>query len=239
VVHELGTPLAIIQLKTEQLRMELGKNEDFESKFDREKIKKSVENIEAAGERISEVVGRLRSFVRESHQEASSAVKLLSVVQQAVELSHEKFKYDQVQFTNEVPAVYELKGHSADLCYLFFSIFVKGLEHRASAPADASTVALAAPSAAALAVPSAVAPSAASEKKLCVSACENPEGLEIKVTAFGFHSQNSDSPHLRVADMICRNYGASLRHSDEAGCAVWTVFFPHSVVESSDIPAVA
>jgi C4-dicarboxylate-specific signal transduction histidine kinase len=94
VAHELNTPISIVQLLTEQL---VGLVKKEEEPVDREKWQKALLKIDLTMKRITDSVSTLRAFVRDSREVEPVEYLVSSIVQHAISLSKEKFKYKSIE----------------------------------------------------------------------------------------------------------------------------------------------
>lgn len=92
VAHEINTPLSIIQIRTDQLLSSV----ESEENLDRVRMKKSLENIDITVKRITKIIQGLRTFARDSRNEPPVESSVTSIVNDAIDLCREKFKYKGV-----------------------------------------------------------------------------------------------------------------------------------------------
>lgn len=92
VAHEINTPLSIIQIRTDQLLESV----ETEEVVDRVKMKKSLENIDTTVKRITKIIQGLRTFARDSRNEPPVQASVLTIINDAIDLCREKFKYKGV-----------------------------------------------------------------------------------------------------------------------------------------------
>lgn len=97
IAHEINTPLAIISICNEQIRIEAES-----TRTDIEKIKEKSEKIDSTVHRIATIVRGLRSFARQSDGDPWQLSKLSELVQDAFSLCAEKFRHHQIKVTFEV-----------------------------------------------------------------------------------------------------------------------------------------
>ena len=87
IAHEINTPLAVIQLRTDQL------NHMLESDpIDFTKIKGSVDSIDSTVRRITKTINGLRSFSRDSRNDPPVICALTKIVEDSLSLCVEKIK---------------------------------------------------------------------------------------------------------------------------------------------------
>lgn len=91
IAHEINNPLAIILSKIKLLEQKLSKEE-----IDWSVLKSEMGKISQTTLRIARIVRGLKAFSRESSQDPKEVVRVSSVIDDALDLCGEKFKYYKI-----------------------------------------------------------------------------------------------------------------------------------------------
>jgi PAS domain S-box-containing protein len=93
ISHEINNPLAIIHARAESLKeMALKGNVDVA------KLAYSAEKIELTSKRIAKIVKALRNIARDGEKDPFSRVSVKTIVEDAVEISKERFQHYAIDF---------------------------------------------------------------------------------------------------------------------------------------------
>lgn len=92
VAHEINTPLAIIQLRTEQLLERSQKNS-----LASDDLNKGLKTIDQTVQRIGKIVNGLRSFARDGSQDPLISYSVAQIVEDTFSLCQERFRKHNVQ----------------------------------------------------------------------------------------------------------------------------------------------
>jgi PAS domain S-box-containing protein len=94
IAHEINTPLAIIQMRTDQL-LDQVKDQSLTDEF----LLKALEGIEITVRRIAKIVRSLRSFARDGSKDPFSNCLLNHLIEETFGLCKEKFNNHGVELT--------------------------------------------------------------------------------------------------------------------------------------------
>jgi PAS domain S-box-containing protein len=92
VAHEINTPLAVIQMRTDQLLECLR-----EDPLDRETALSAISAVDQTIQRISKIVNGLRSFARDGSNDPMSSCSISKIIDDTFSLCREKFNNNGVQ----------------------------------------------------------------------------------------------------------------------------------------------
>lgn len=133
VAHEINNPLAIIQVKAQQLIEKCDESETLPSAA----VRKAVEKIESTTTRISKIVKALRSFARDGEKDPFEMTTVNSVVGDTLELCRERFKNNGVLLkANPLEKDIEIECRAVQVCQVLLNLVanafdvVVGLEER-------------------------------------------------------------------------------------------------------------
>ncbi|MGE0528367.1 MAG: PAS domain S-box protein [Bdellovibrionales bacterium] len=93
IAHEINTPLAIIQAKSDQLVMRLETGD-----FDREIFIKELIKIMNTTDRVAKIIKGLRTFSRSSESDPMDTVPVSQILDDTPELCLEKFRHRSIEF---------------------------------------------------------------------------------------------------------------------------------------------
>lgn len=101
IAHEINNPLTIIATRSMQLKRRIERGE-----FDAEKFKESLLKINLTVDRIAKIIRGLKSFSGESDNDSFAPTLLSTIIENALELCSEKFRYKLVMIKiDPIPAV--------------------------------------------------------------------------------------------------------------------------------------
>ena len=95
IAHEINNPLMIIQAKAQILQHKLG---ETSSPIDRPKLASDLHSIENNSIRIDRIIKSLKSVSRKSDMDPFTEVSIRRIIDEAVEISNERFSKNQIQF---------------------------------------------------------------------------------------------------------------------------------------------
>lgn len=98
VAHEINTPLAIIQIRTDQLVEATVANE-----FSKDTFEKSLTSIDQTAKRIGSIVTRLRTYARSLDTKDISRVSLKKLIEDTAALTRDRFLTDGITLEIETP----------------------------------------------------------------------------------------------------------------------------------------
>lgn len=96
IAHEINTPLAVIQMRTDQLLSMLDENT-----LDSEDAKRALAAIDSTIKRITKIVNGLKSFARDGQRDPIQKQNLIAVIEDTFILCKEKFKNHSVDILFE------------------------------------------------------------------------------------------------------------------------------------------
>ncbi len=91
IAHEVNNPLMIIQAKAQMLQAKVGNDHP-----DKEKIIKDLQLIEKNSGRIDKIIRSLKTASRKSEQDPLESVFILTLVEEALELSKQRFRLNEI-----------------------------------------------------------------------------------------------------------------------------------------------
>jgi C4-dicarboxylate-specific signal transduction histidine kinase len=91
VAHEINNPLAIIQVRAEQLK-EIAETEEIDNTI----VIDVVDEIIKTATRIATIVKGLRSFARDGRNDPFQLAVLKTIIEETVDLCKEKFKHNNI-----------------------------------------------------------------------------------------------------------------------------------------------
>lgn len=92
VAHEINTPLAVIQMRTEQVLENLEEDE-----LDKELLANALRAIDDTVKRIAKIINGLRSFARDGRKDPISLYSVSKIVDETFSLCRERFNNHGVQ----------------------------------------------------------------------------------------------------------------------------------------------
>ncbi|MES2802455.1 MAG: DAHL domain-containing protein [Bdellovibrionota bacterium] len=92
VAHEINTPLAVIQMRTEQVLENLEEEE-----LDKELLANALRAIDDTVKRIAKIINGLRSFARDGRKDPISLYSISKIVDETFSLCRERFNNHGVQ----------------------------------------------------------------------------------------------------------------------------------------------
>ncbi len=92
VAHEINTPLAVIQMRTEQVLENLEEDE-----LDKELLANALRAIDDTVKRIAKIINGLRSFARDGRKDPISSYSISKIVDETFSLCRERFNNHGVQ----------------------------------------------------------------------------------------------------------------------------------------------
>ena len=98
VAHEINTPLTVIKLRSEMIEEELSHINSDRA----ENLKSSLHIIDKTVDRITKIVQSLKAFSRESNQLENVIYPVSSIINDALDLCHEKFKSHGVSLVTDI-----------------------------------------------------------------------------------------------------------------------------------------
>ncbi len=91
IAHEVNNPLMIVQAKSQMLQAKVS-----ESHPEKEKILRDLKLIEKNSIRIDKIIKSLKTASRRSDQDPYENVPLLSIIEESVELSSQRFRHAEI-----------------------------------------------------------------------------------------------------------------------------------------------
>lgn len=123
IAHEINTPLAVIQLRTDQLVA------NVESKqFDVEVHLKALGGIEKTVKRISKMVNSLRAFSRDGAKDEMASTSIVFLVEQAFSLCREKFYNHGVKLDFTYEQDIFLNCRSTEIVQVLFNLLTNSFD---------------------------------------------------------------------------------------------------------------
>lgn len=92
MAHEINTPLAVIQIRADNLQEMLKKPD-----IDRPKFSEEIGKINSMVFRIAKIIQGLRAFARDSADDPMQPTDISQIVDESLNLCQEKFKHSQIE----------------------------------------------------------------------------------------------------------------------------------------------
>ncbi|MBC7421813.1 MAG: PAS domain-containing protein [Bdellovibrio sp.] len=97
IAHEVNNPLMIIQAKAQMLQEKIGDNHP-----EKEKFIKDLQLIEKNSGRIDKIIRSLKTASRRSEQDPLESIAILTIIDEALELSKQRFRINEVVLSLKV-----------------------------------------------------------------------------------------------------------------------------------------
>lgn len=117
MAHEINTPLAIIQLRTDQL-LDHAQNENMDKAF----LLKSLENINSTIKRISKIINGLRSFARDGRSDSLIEYSALKIIEDTFSLCREHLSSSGIQLELVAESDIEIKCRPIELSQVLLNL---------------------------------------------------------------------------------------------------------------------
>lgn len=117
IAHEVNTPLAIIQIRTDQL-VEATQN----GEFDKEAFEKSLTSIDQTAKRIGTIVTRLRSYSKSLNNEEISRVSANKLIEDTTALTKDRFLADGILLEISCTEDFEIDCRPSDISQSLLNI---------------------------------------------------------------------------------------------------------------------
>lgn len=111
VAHEINTPLAVIQMRTNQLMDML----DTEESINKETFHTLLQKIELTTQRISKIIKGLVSFSRDAKGDSKEMTSLKTIVHETFDLCSERFKNNNVKLELKVDEDVQFLCHPTEI----------------------------------------------------------------------------------------------------------------------------
>ena len=123
VAHEINTPLATIQMRTNQLM------ESLEAPIiDVEFFKMSLGRIDQTATRISKIIKGLVSFARDGKRDARTVVSIQKLIDETYDFCSERFKRTNVEFRFNRAEDALFFCHSTEIVQVFVNLFNNAID---------------------------------------------------------------------------------------------------------------
>lgn len=110
VAHEINTPLAVIQMRSEQIM------EDIEAgNLNQDLLKQALYSINETVSRIAKIVRGLRTFARDGRKDPMSKCSVRQIVDETFSLCREKFTVHGVEMRCDIKEDIHIYGRSTEL----------------------------------------------------------------------------------------------------------------------------
>jgi len=118
VAHEINNPLAVIK----SLVSQFGEILD-EDPLDRELLKDMAKRVEKTTDRIAKIVTGLRTFSRDGSRDPLQPVKVVSIIEEALALCEEKFKYQKIQvIVDPICEDLTVEARAVEICQVILNL---------------------------------------------------------------------------------------------------------------------
>jgi len=127
IAHEINTPLAVIQIRTNQLQECLK-----ESPLNIKLMDSSLKSIEQTVKKISTIINGLRSFARDGHKDPFTTNSISKIIEDTFILCKERFKHHSVQLNFEATQDVEIScrpGEISQVLLNFLNNAFDAIEH--------------------------------------------------------------------------------------------------------------
>lgn len=123
VAHEINTPLAVIQIRSDQLLEEIQAN-NFKQDF----FEKSILSIHTTVKRIGEIVNRLRTYAVRAGKEEVLRISLKKLIEDTIAISRDRFTAHFINLEFIPTEDIEIECRPSDISQILISLFNNSLE---------------------------------------------------------------------------------------------------------------
>lgn len=124
VAHEINTPLAIIQLRTDQMLGAVNSGQTF----DIAKMQKSLNDINKTVHRITKIISGLRFFSRNTQDDELVDYSLKSIIQDTLELYTEKLRLRGVSLELHIEDDYSIKCNPTEISQVLLNLLNNSMD---------------------------------------------------------------------------------------------------------------
>ena len=118
ILHEINQPLTGIRMSSELSIRLLDTNQEINL----EHLNKNLQEILNLTKKVEEIINRLQSFARNSHQDDFAQVNLNKSIENAVDLLKHQFSNDNIQIITELNDIPLIRGHEIWLDQIFVNL---------------------------------------------------------------------------------------------------------------------
>lgn len=130
IAHEINNPLAIIQLKAQQLKEAV-----TDGDVSADEVNKAADKIESTAIRIAKIVKALKSISRDGNQDPFVTVPVRSIIDETIELCHERFKNNGVKLVyNPATEAMKLECRPVQISQVLLNLVANAFDSVASLP---------------------------------------------------------------------------------------------------------
>ncbi len=123
IAHEINNPLMIIQAKSQILQDKLDQKIE---KLDSLKFSNDLHSIELNSIRIDKIIKSLKSISRKSDSDPFEENSIISLINEAIEISKDRFNANQIQLTfsfdNIIDETYKVKVHGSEIVQVLVNL---------------------------------------------------------------------------------------------------------------------
>lgn len=117
IAHEINTPLAAIQMRTDQITELLD-----EHPLNRDSIKSALSGIEQTIHRISKIINSLRTFSRDGRNDAMSSSLMTQIILDTFSLCFEKFNNHGISLSYDCDDNYALDCRASEISQILLNL---------------------------------------------------------------------------------------------------------------------
>lgn len=117
MAHEINTPLAIISIAAENIRMACA-----HSNVDKETVIKRANQIDATVGKIAQIIISLRSYSRSSVTDKTEEIVLSNTINETITLCQEKLTHHQIKLIIDVPADIKVRSLNSHLLQILLNL---------------------------------------------------------------------------------------------------------------------
>ena len=118
VAHEINTPLAVIQVRTEQMLITLS-----EDPIDKEQLSEAAQIIEKTVCRIAQIVKGLKNFSRDGSNMPMVMYSVTDIVNETFGLCKERFRNNNIKLDYFTEQNYEISCHPIEISQVLLNLF--------------------------------------------------------------------------------------------------------------------
>lgn len=123
VAHEINNPLSIIVGKTSLLNSHLDG-----ATWNREKIISDIKKIESTALRVSNIIKVLTAISRSAEHDSFTVTKVKKIIEDALSLVHEKFKYRSIEIHLDCPEELYVECNSTQIGQVLMNLLINSFD---------------------------------------------------------------------------------------------------------------
>ncbi len=123
IAHEVNTPLAIIQMRTEQLLDQANENN-----FDLNFSLKALKSIDVAVRRIANTIRNLRAFARDGSDDPVELTSVKTIIDQTFSLCREKFTQHGIELSYIAEIDFNIETRANEFSQVLFNLLMNSYD---------------------------------------------------------------------------------------------------------------